>query len=208
MRIMSEPLTSNVKIYELFIQRYNHVAEQRIKTFNFFIIILIATFGGALQLFIDDRVESWVLMVFGILSTVVGLAFYLLDRRNKVILRGISDALIAWELEYYQDEVLVDIDFLEAASLEQIPSEKHNPKALFLKSEVEKFEMQNSPLSRKGERIPLLSTYGKPFFLGMLNRLTSYTTVISFFLHGSDILRHSFLHSCFHVARPDIRWPD
>ena len=73
---------------------FSYHAEQRLKSFNFYVILVTAILAGLLTA--ATRVtakELWLLSPLGILITLLSLMFGLLDRRNKELITNGEAAL-------------------------------------------------------------------------------------------------------------------
>lgn len=72
------------------------IADQRIKTFNFYIIVLIASFGGTLSA-ISQSFSAQIWILLGVAHMIVALIFWLIDVRSCKMLDISSNALVEIE---------------------------------------------------------------------------------------------------------------
>jgi hypothetical protein len=72
-------------------------ADQRMKTFNFFLIVAGLLAGGITTLLRDGGDWRWVSLLGGVL-TVLSLVFWKIDHRNKQLVRNGEAALGRWSI--------------------------------------------------------------------------------------------------------------
>jgi hypothetical protein len=71
-------------------------ADQRLKAFNFYLLLVTVCFGGLLTLY-KDSPSSGFLAPFALVLTILSLIFWKLDVRTKDLIRYGEDALKSWE---------------------------------------------------------------------------------------------------------------
>ena len=109
-------------------------ADQRMKTFNFFIIIAGVFAGGILTL-IKEAISSWIILILGLSLSFLSYLFYRLDQRNRnLVINGESA-----------------IRHLDA--LHKLPAEDKIPHVLCI------FEKDNHTTSQKPKSIFKMNSY-------------------------------------------------
>jgi hypothetical protein len=84
-------------------------AEQRLKSFNFFLLVAIFVNGGVINA-IDKKLSPALLMLLGTFLCVLSLVFWLADTRSKNLLKLSVDALLEMESSYNEKFQLFRID--------------------------------------------------------------------------------------------------
>ena len=84
-------------------------AEQRLKSFNFFLIISVFVNGAVLNA-INQGVRPFVLLILGIFLCVLSVVFWLADNRSKHLLRLSVDAILEMEKPYKPEFQLFRLD--------------------------------------------------------------------------------------------------
>src|SRR5690606_40330510 len=84
-------------------------AEQRLKSFNFFLLVAIFVNGGVINA-IDKNLSPALLLPLGVFLCVLSFVFWLADTRSKHLLRLSVDALLVMESSYSDKFQLFRID--------------------------------------------------------------------------------------------------
>jgi hypothetical protein len=84
-------------------------AEQRLKSFNFFLLVAIFVNGGVINA-IDKNLSPALLLLLGIFLCVLSFVFWLADTRSKHLLKLSVDALLEMEASYQEKFQLFRID--------------------------------------------------------------------------------------------------
>jgi len=84
-------------------------AEQRLKSFNFFLLVAIFVNGGVINA-IDKKLSPALLLLLGIFLCVLSFVFWLADTRSKHLLKLSVDALLEMEASYQEKFQLFRID--------------------------------------------------------------------------------------------------
>lgn len=91
-------------------------AEQRLKSFNFFLLVAIFVNGGVINA-IDKKLSPALLLLLGIFLCVLSFVFWLADTRSKHLLRLSVEALLEMEASYQQKFQLFRLDKCSRSSL-------------------------------------------------------------------------------------------
>jgi hypothetical protein len=83
-------------------------ADQRLKTFNFFLILATVILGGVLA-FLKDASIPWLAAPVGLLLFVLSLVFWRLDRRNRELIWHAENALRQIEAATPNDSVPAEL---------------------------------------------------------------------------------------------------
>jgi len=84
-------------------------AEQRLKSFNFFLLVAIFVNGGVINA-IDKKLSPALLLLLGTFLCVLSFVFWLADTRSKHLLKLSVDALLEMEASYQEKFQLFRID--------------------------------------------------------------------------------------------------
>ncbi len=84
-------------------------AEQRLKSFNFFLLVAIFVNGGVINA-IDKNLSPALLLLLGIFLCVLSFVFWLADTRSRQLLKLSVDALLEMEASYQEKFQLFRID--------------------------------------------------------------------------------------------------
>jgi hypothetical protein len=113
MAIEKSPTVTEFNRRDYFDYAWKHftlIADQRLKTFNFYIII-VAAFTAATVAGFDKANHFWLMVACGLLHVVCSAVFFLIDERSRRLVNTPKQALIAieadngWEL--FQRDVLL-----------------------------------------------------------------------------------------------------
>ena len=91
----AEKIAPQIK-FEYVLKLFLYHADQRIKSFNFYILLLIATIGGTITIFEKLSCTSAILSV-GIFNVVIAAIFYVVDVRSKRLVEISRNALVQFE---------------------------------------------------------------------------------------------------------------
>ena len=91
-------------------------AEQRLKSFNFFLLVAIFVNGGVINA-IDKKLSPALLLLLGIFLCVLSFVFWLADTRSKHLLKLSVDALLEMEASYQEKFQLFRIDKASRSSV-------------------------------------------------------------------------------------------
>lgn len=84
-------------------------AEQRLKSFNFFLLVAIFANGGVINA-IDKKLSPALLLLLGAFLCVLSFVFWLADTRSKNLLRLSVEALLEMESSYSEKFQLFKLD--------------------------------------------------------------------------------------------------
>jgi len=90
-----ECIASAVK-FEYTLRLFLYHADQRIKSFNFYILLLIATIGGTITIF-EKLSDTPALFYAGILNLIIAITFWVVDIRSKHLVNISRKALLDFE---------------------------------------------------------------------------------------------------------------
>jgi hypothetical protein len=93
---MTKDSNQNNELLDYAWKHFSAIAEQRIKTFNFYVILLAASIGATLTIF-EKLKEPDLLIVCGSANIVIALIFFLIDQRGRRLIQIPKDALIEIE---------------------------------------------------------------------------------------------------------------
>ena len=79
-------------------KHFTVIADQRLKTFNFYIIIVGASVAATASAYKNDK-PFWLLLVCGALQVVCALIFFLIDQRSLRLINGPKKILASMEEE-------------------------------------------------------------------------------------------------------------
>lgn len=84
-------------------------AEQRLKSFNFFLVLSVFVNGSVLN-YLDNSLRPGLLLVLGGFLCVLAVVFWLADRRSKHLLQLSIDAIVEMEKAYKPEFQLFRLD--------------------------------------------------------------------------------------------------
>jgi hypothetical protein len=77
-------------------KHFSFLADQRLKTFNYYIVLLAASMAGNIAVF-DKMLKPKPVIAFGIWHIFIGLMFLLVDLRNRELIEGPRKSLRYFE---------------------------------------------------------------------------------------------------------------
>ena len=84
---------------ELIWEHFKLNAEQRLKAFNFFLLLSIFTNGGVINA-IDKHLSPWLLLLLGTFLCILSSVFWIADSRSKQLLALSVEAMLNIEKSY------------------------------------------------------------------------------------------------------------
>ena len=94
---MTDDSDQNNELLDYAWKHFSNISEQRIKTFNFYVILLAASIGATLTIF-EKLGQPDLLIVFGVANILIALIFFLIDQRSRRLVQIPKDVLAKIEI--------------------------------------------------------------------------------------------------------------
>lgn len=140
---------ADLSLFDHYMTQFYHVADQRLKVFNFYLLVVLASLASSIKVLSDESVH--LLAFLGVGQIFAGLSFYLLETRNKTLLNRLRATMRHLETKHF-DPV------------------RDRPLMVFNSDLLEQHGLQKADLR---------SFYGRLFLKNLLGKYSSFSAVFT-----------------------------
>lgn len=83
--------------FDFALKHFLFVADQRLKTFNFYAVFLVASVGATITTSSGEKISARTFTILGLFHILIAIVFFIIERRNTALIKISTTTLIALE---------------------------------------------------------------------------------------------------------------